>query len=322
LILITGGAGYIGSHLVRELGAEGVVVLDDLSRGHEWALQGAALVRGCVTDGAALRAAFEKYPIRSVVHFAGRIEAGLSVTEPLAFWRANVGGTLTLLEEMTRAGVGTIVFSSSAAVYGEPERVPIDEEHPLRPESPYGETKLATERVIRDWARAHGGRFAALRYFNAAGAHLSAEIGEAHEPETHLIPLVLDVAAGRRESISVFGDDYATRDGTCIRDYVHVSDLAAAHLLALQHLEAGGGSGAFNLGSGEGFTVLEVVRTAERVTGRPIAVRLAPRREGDPAVLVASAQRAREQLLWSPRWPQLEPIVESAWRWHRRRSEE
>jgi UDP-glucose 4-epimerase len=320
MILVTGGAGYIGSHLVRELGPEGAVVLDDLSAGHAWAVEPGLLRRASVCDGAALRRVFEERPIRAVFHFAGRIEAGLSVLEPLRFYQANLVGTLTLLEQMTLAGVHTLIFSSTAAVYGEPERIPIDEAHPLRPTNPYGDTKLAAERLIAAWAAAHGGRFAALRYFNAAGAHASAEIGEDHEPETHLIPRVLEVAAGREADVSVFGDDYPTPDGTCVRDYIHVSDLATAHVLALEHLERGGASGAFNLGNGLGFTVLEVIRTVAEVTGRPVSYRVAPRRPGDAAVLVASSERARAVLGWKPRWPDLGSIVESAWRWHRRKS--
>jgi UDP-glucose-4-epimerase GalE len=319
MILVTGGAGYIGSHLVRELGPERAVVVDDLSAGHSWALDPGVLRQASILDGVALRRIFEENPIRAVVHFAGRIEAGLSVIEPLTFYRVNLLGTLTLLEEMTRAGVRTLIFSSTAAVYGEPERTPIDEEHPLRPTNPYGDTKLAAERLIAAWADAHGGCYAALRYFNAAGAHSSGTIGEDHRPETHLIPKVLDVAAGRAANVLVFGDDYETRDGTCIRDYVHVMDLAAAHVLALEHLERGGASGAFNLGSGHGFTVLEVIRTVEAVTGRPVPFEVAPRRPGDAAVLVASSDKAKEVLGWRPRWPDIESIVESAWRWHKSR---
>lgn len=318
MILVTGGAGYIGSHLIRELEGEQVLVVDDLSAGHTWAIQPQFLRKCSVTDRKSLRRVFEEGPIRAVFHFAGRIEAGLSVVAPLEFYQANVVGTINLLEEMTRAGVTTLIFSSTAAVYGEPQRVPIDEDHPLLPTNPYGDTKLASERLIAAWAAAHSGRFAALRYFNAAGAHASGEIGESHDPETHLIPKILDAAAGTAPEVQVFGDDYETSDGTAVRDYVHVSDLATAHLQALEYLERGGPSGAFNLGSGQGFTVLEVIRAVERVTGRKVPYRVGPRRAGDAAVLVASSDRARKVLGWQPRFPTLESIVETAWRWHSR----
>jgi UDP-glucose 4-epimerase len=319
MLLVTGGAGYIGSHLLQELPPGEALVLDDLSAGHLWALPDGALYQASILDPLAVRRVFEERSIHAVIHFAGRIEAGLSVVDPLAFYQANVAGTLTLLDEMTRAGVLTLIFSSSAAVYGEPEATPIDEEHPLRPTNPYGDTKLAAERLIAAWASAHEGRAVSLRYFNAAGAHPSGTIGEDHIPETHLIPKVLDVAAGREESVLVFGDDYETRDGTCVRDYVHVSDLAVAHLLALEHLERGGASGAFNLGSGQGFTVLEVIRAVERVTGRSVPYKVAPRRAGDAAALVASSEKARNLLHWRPQRTDLESIVETAWRWHSRR---
>ena len=251
------------------------------------------------------------------MHFAAYAYVGESVSRPLDYYRNNVAQTLALLECMVEAGVKKLVFSSTCATYGVPEAVPITEEHPQRPINPYGASKLMVERILRDFETAYGLRSVALRYFNAAGADPSGAIGEMHDPETHLIPLILQVAAGERRAIEVFGTDYDTPDGTCIRDYIHVTDLAQAHVLALRHLENGGPSEAFNLGNGFGFSVMEVIRAAERVTGRRIAYDTAPRRAGDPAALVGSAAKARKLLGWTPQYVELETIIETAWRWHR-----
>jgi UDP-glucose 4-epimerase len=317
-VLVTGGAGYIGSHAVAALLEKGeeIVVVDNLYQGHREAVLGGKLYEGDLRDEAFLSRVFAENDIDGVIHFAANSLVGESMQDPGKYYHNNVYGTLCLLERMKQAGVQRIVFSSTAATYGEPERVPIDEFDRTLPTNAYGETKLAMERMIRWFGAAHGIRYVSLRYFNAAGAHDSGRIGEDHRPETHLIPLVLQVPLGRREFISVFGDDYPTEDGTCIRDYIHVSDLADAHLLALERLRGGGDSAVYNLGSGRGYSVRQVVDIARRVTGHPIPVRIEPRRAGDPAVLVASSERARRELGWSPCRDNLEAIVSSAWRWH------
>jgi UDP-arabinose 4-epimerase len=318
-ILVTGGAGYIGSHCCKALAARGhrPIVFDSLVKGHRENVRWGDLVPGDVTDAAALDACLDRYDVEAVIHFAALIEVGESVADPLAYYANNVGGTLQVLRAVRRKGIRHFVFSSSAAVYGTPERVPIDEDHPLRPLSPYGWTKRMMETMLEDFGRAYGLRWAALRYFNAAGADASGEIGEAHRPESHLIPRVLDAAIEGRP-VAVFGADYPTPDGTCIRDYVHVSDLAAAHLAALEHLSGGGPSLTVNLGQGRGYTVLEVIRAAEAVTGRPVALRVSERRPGDPPVLVASHRKAQEQLGWVPRESALDHILRTAWQWHRK----
>lgn len=320
-ILVLGGAGYIGSHTVYDLIAAGreVVVADDLRTGFRAAVHPAARFYELdIHDRAALDALFERESIEGVIHFAASSQVAESMTDPLKYYNNNLSGTITLLEAMAAHGVNVIVFSSTAAVYGEPQDIPIREDAPTVPTNCYGETKLAMEKLMAWTGRATGLRYAALRYFNACGAHPSGLIGEAHDPETHLIPLVLQTAAGQRAHVSVFGDDSPTRDGTCVRDYIHVTDLAQAHILALDYLLAGGKSDVFNLGSGTGFTVREVIETARQVTGRPIPTALLPRRSGDPAQLVASAEKAKTVLGWTPRCTALEPILASAWNWHSR----
>jgi len=319
-VLVVGGAGYIGSHMLAALldAGYGVVTLDDLSRGHRELVPGGAFVQGNCGDAATLDRLFAEHRIDAAMHFAAWALVGESVARPLDYYRNNVAATAVLLDRMLAHGVKTFIFSSTCAVYGEPDRVPIDENHPTRPTNPYGTTKLTAEHMLGDAARAHGLAFSALRYFNAAGAHPERPLGERHDPETHLIPLVLQVAAGKRERISILGTDYPTRDGTCVRDYVHVCDLAQAHLLALERLLAGKPGGIYNLGSSHGHTVREVIELARRITGRPIPSTDAPRRPGDPAVLVASPEKARRELGWQPRFEALETIVATAWAWHRR----
>jgi UDP-glucose-4-epimerase GalE len=314
-VLVTGGAGYIGSHMVRELLRAGhaVVVLDDLSAGHEDAVpKGTPFVRADVRAREIVLPLLRSEQFGAIFHFASRIQVGESVRDPRLYWRDNLVAGIALLESALDAGIPRFVLSSTAAVYGDPTRVPLGEDHPTAPVSPYGETKLALERVLASYAQAYGLRWAALRYFNAAGADVAAGLAERHDPETHLVPLVLDAALGKHE-LTVFGDDYETPDGTCVRDYVHVMDLAKAHLAALAHLDRGGESGAFNLGTGRGHSVREVIAAAERVTGRPIRWKVGPRRAGDPPVLVASPVRAKEVLGWSPDRPKLDDIVKDAW---------
>jgi UDP-glucose 4-epimerase len=320
-ILVTGGAGYVGSHMVRTLLRAGrrVVVVDDLSSGPaEVVPEAVRLVRADVADRATMTRLLREERIDAVMHFAARIEVGESMRDPRRHWTGNVVASIALLDATLDAGVARFVFSSSAAVYGAPLREPIDEDHPLDPVSVYGQTKLAVERVLASYGRAYGLSWAALRYFNAAGAAPEGDLGERHEPETHLIPVVLETALGRREHVHVHGDDYPTPDGTCVRDYIHVLDLCEAHLAALDWLARGGDSGAFNLGTGKGASVREVVACAERVTGRPVRVMVGPRRPGDPAMLVASCERAARVLGWRPARVTLEEILRDAWRWHAR----
>ncbi|HKY88395.1 MAG TPA: UDP-glucose 4-epimerase GalE [Candidatus Limnocylindrales bacterium] len=317
-VLVTGGAGYVGSVSVEALLAAGheVVVLDDLSTGHRGALPSAvAAVEGSVTGAVLLREILERQRSEAVLHCAARSLVGESLADPAGYYRDNVGGGLTLLEAMRATGVRRLVFSSSAAVYGEPASAPVTEDAPLQPISPYGETKRAFEAMLEWYGRAYGLRSISLRYFNAAGA--SASNGEDHDPETHLIPNVVAAALGMRELV-LFGDDYPTPDGTPIRDYIHVADLADAHLLALEATASGTGAEAYNLGSGRGFSVREVLTVAEAIAGRPIAHRIGPRRPGDPPVLVASAERAASVLGWRARRGSLEEIVGSAWAWAQR----
>ncbi len=319
-VLVTGGAGYIGSHTVRLLQRLGVdvVVYDDLSTGHRAAVQG-PLVVGDLGDREALRAAFDEQRPVAVIHFAAKCYVGESVQDPATYYHQNVFHTWNLLEEMRAAGCAHIVFSSSCATYGDPVEVPMTEQHPQNPINPYGRTKLHMEHMMQDYARAYGMSFAALRYFNAAGAAADGSLGEDHDPETHLIPLVLAVAAGTREEILIFGDDYDTPDGTCIRDYVHVEDLADAHLSALARLQAGDRELVCNLGTGTGFSVREVVETVRRGTGRAGAERVVERREGDPPRLVSGGTRARDLLGWRPQRADIEVVVEDAWRFLQRR---
>ncbi|OXS56150.1 UDP-glucose 4-epimerase GalE [Cohnella sp. CIP 111063] len=318
-VLVTGGAGYIGSHAVAALLEKGeqVVVVDNLYQGHRDAVLGGKFYEGDLRDSEFLAKVFQENDIDGVIHFAANSLVGESMKDPGKYYHNNVYGTLCLLEQMQKAGVSRIVFSSTAATYGEPERVPIDEYDRTVPTNAYGETKLSMEKMIRWFDVAHGIKFVSLRYFNAAGAHESGKIGEDHNPESHLVPLVLQVALGQREFISVFGDDYATEDGTCIRDYIHVSDLADAHILALERLRQGGESAIYNLGSGNGYSVKQVIDVSREVTGHPIPAKIEARRAGDPAVLIASSNRARQELGWSPKRDKLEAIVKSAWEWHR-----
>ena len=318
MILVTGGAGFIGSHLLLSQSEEPMIVVDDLSQGHLSSVLGANLIQATLLDPVGLRSVFETYPISAVFHLAARTEAGESVKDPFAFWQTNVVGTINLLQEMSRANVSYVIFSSTAAVYGNPDQLPISEEHPLRPASPYGDTKLAAERLIYSWAHAYRGKFVILRYFNAAGADPEGRIGERHRPETHLIPKCLDVALGREQALIINGDDYGTRDGTCIRDFVHVLDLAEAHSMALEYIRNGGSSTVLNLGSERGYSVLEVVREVERVTGRAVPYHFAPRREGDVESLFASSDRAKSLLGWNAKWKELNDIIKTAWNWHLR----
>ena len=320
-ICVTGGAGYIGSHIVRVLQRAGheVLVIDDLSSGHADTLPpGVAFVHADVRARAEVTRALREHRVRAIFHFASRIQVGESVVNPRLYFRDNLAAGIELLESALDAGVPRVVLSSTAAVYGDPIRVPIDEEHPTLPVNPYGETKLVLEKVLASYGRAYGMGWAALRYFNASGADVGAGIGERHEPETHLVPIVLEAALGKRPHVGIFGDDYATPDGTCVRDYIHVCDLAEAHLAALAYLEAGGASGAFNLGTGVGHSVKEVIEVARRVTGKPIPVVVGKRRDGDPPVLVASPERAARVLGWTAKRPSLEAIVRDAWAWHAR----
>lgn len=321
-IMVTGGCGYIGSHMVKLLLAAGyqVVVLDDLSGGFQDSLPGGRLVVGDYGDRALLDQLLVADRFDGVLHFASLIQAGESVRQPGRYYANNVTKSLVLLEALRDHGVGPVVFSSSAAVYGEPQKVPIDERHPLAPLTPYGAGKLMVERMLEDFERAHGLPWLALRYFNAAGADPDGLLGECHVPETHLIPLALRAGLGQGPPLRLFGRDYDTPDGTCIRDYVHVVDLAAAHLSALEYLRRGGRSGAFNLGSGSGFSVRRVLAMVERLTGAPVPVEEAPRRPGDPACLVADAGRARAVLGWTPRYPDLQTMVEHALAWEQGRS--
>lgn len=319
-VLVVGGAGYIGSHMVWLLGQRGVnaVTLDDLSSGHADAVTSGRLERGDMADRALLDRIFSSQRVDAVMHFASFIQVGESVEQPARYYRNNVLRTLDLLDAMRAHGVKHFIFSSTAAVFGEPAYTPIDERHPQQPINPYGRTKWMVEQVLADYDRAYGLRSVCLRYFNAAGAHPDGLLGERHDPETHLIPLVLQAASGRRAGIKVFGQDYDTPDGTCIRDYIHVMDLAEAHWLALQRLLQGGASGVFNLGNGGGYSVQQVIDVARAHTGREIALEYAPRRPGDPARLVADATLARQELGWVPQYPDLATLVAHAWRWEQR----
>jgi UDP-arabinose 4-epimerase len=319
-ILVTGGAGYVGSHCAKALAVAGhqVIVFDNLIHGHREFVRWGRLVEGDIRDAAALDAFFSAHRIDAVMHFAALAYVGESVTVPGRYYDVNVNGTRVLLDAMMRTKVRLIVFSSSCAIYGQPDSIPIVESTRLEPINPYGFTKLVCEHMMDDFGRAHGLKSARLRYFNAAGAESSGEIGEDHRPETHLIPLVLDAALGVRPAVQILGSDYDTPDGTAIRDYVHVCDLARAHVLALEHLLDGGDSIAVNLASGYGASVREVLNTARAVTGRNIVARDATRRSGDPAVLLADTTRARELLGWSAQRSDLVTIISDAWSWHRR----
>lgn len=319
-ILVTGGAGYIGSHTVYKLIEEGrdVVIIDNLETGHIEAVHPKArFYKGDIRDKEFLNDVFSKEKIEAVIHFAANSLVGESMKNPLKYYDNNLYGTKVLLNSMIENNIKNIVFSSTAAVYGEPEKFPIEETDKTEPTNTYGETKLAMEKMFKWTEVAHGLKYVSLRYFNACGAHSSGEIGEAHNPETHLIPLILQVPNGKRESISIYGDNYNTKDGTCIRDYIHVTDLAKAHILAVDYLLAGNESNIFNLGNGKGFSVKEVIDVARKVTENEIPSIVAPKREGDPAVLIASSNKAKEILGWKPEHDSLEEIISSAWKWHK-----
>ncbi len=316
-ILIVGGAGYIGSHMLAELLAQNykVIVLDNLSTGHRDAVLGGEFIEGNCGDATVLKQIFTTYKIDAVMHFAASIAVGESVTNPAKYYQNNVANTLQLLKAMCEHAVKYFIFSSTAAIFGEPDYVPIDIQHPKQPLNPYGRSKLMVEQILADFDTAYGLKSVCLRYFNAAGADPQGRLGERHDPETHLIPLILQAASGRRDSITIFGDDYDTPDGTCIRDYIHITDLASAHLLALEHLFKTNESCAFNLGNGNGFSVKEVIETVRRVTGKQFAVKSAARRDGDPARLIADSQLAKQTLGWQPQYADLATIIEHAWRW-------
>jgi UDP-arabinose 4-epimerase len=319
-ILIVGGAGYIGSQTAKRVAQAGLepVVFDNLVYGHEWAVKWGPLVLGDLADGAAIKRVLEQYKVTAVVHFAAYAYVGESVTNPRKYFRNNVVGTLNLLDAMVDAGVRDIVFSSTCATYGVPRNVPIAEDHPQHPVNPYGETKLAVEKMLHWYGQAYGLRYAALRYFNAAGADPDGEVGEDHDPETHLIPLALEAALGGK-GLDIYGTDYATPDGTAVRDYIHVQDLADAHVAALDKLRDGATSLSVNLGTGRGHSVREVIAAVEKVSGKRVAARETDRRAGDPPELVADARLAAEVLGWKARLPNIETIVEHAWRWRQKR---
>ena len=319
-ILVVGGAGYIGSHMVKMLREQGfdVCVLDNLSSGRLKALGDVRFFQGDLNDAAQIHSLVGQIRPSAVMHFAALIEVAESVRDPQRFYANNLGGTLNLLAAMRAHDVRQFIFSSTAAIFGDPQYVPIDERHPCAPINPYGRSKWMVEQILGDYASSYGLRSVCLRYFNAAGADPNAELGECHDPESHLIPLVLQVAFGQRTAISVYGTDYPTPDGSCVRDYVHVQDLCGAHLLALRYLAQGGSSAQFNLGNGRGFSVLEVIQRCREITGVAIEARLEPRRAGDSAVLVADSTRAREQLGWRPQFAALEQIIAHAWAWQQR----
>ena len=319
-LLVCGGAGYIGSHTVRQLlkAGEEVIIADNLSKGHRAAIDSSVKFYECdIRDKVALKKIFAENKIEAVFHFAAYIEAGESVKLPLKYFNNNVYGMQILLEAMTECSVDKIIFSSSAAVYGEPERIPIGEGDATFPVNPYGDSKLIMEMMMRRVSTAQGVRYVSLRYFNASGASEDGSIGEDHHPETHLIPLILQVPLGKRDHITIFGDDYPTPDGTCIRDYIHVLDLASAHICALNYLRGGGASDFFNLGSGKGFSVKEIIDATKKVTAQKIKTELGARRAGDPARLIASSDKARKILGWTPQFDDVEKIIATAWNWHK-----
>ena len=317
-ILVCGGAGYIGSHMVAELLENGheVVILDNFQKGHRDAILGGKVYKGDLRDRSVLDKVFSENKIDAVIDFAADSLVGESVAEPLKYFHNNIGSTINLLKAMRDHEVKYIVFSSTAATYGEPENIPIVEGDRNLPTNPYGESKLAVEKILKWCDNAYGIKYTALRYFNAAGAHVDGKIGEDHNPESHLIPIILQTALGKRDKIFIFGDDYNTEDGSCVRDYIHVTDLASAHLLALKRLMNGGESRIYNLGNGKGFSVKEVIEVARKVTGKEIKAEIAERRAGDPATLIASSKKAMEELQWKPKYNSLETIIDTAWKWH------
>ena len=320
IVLVTGGAGYIGSQTAKALHAAGhtPVVVDNLSYGHEWAVKWGPFEHGDLGDAAWVGDVIDRHRVEAVVHFAASTFVGESMTHPRLYFRNNTVATLNLLDTMLDRGITKIVFSSTCATYGVPERVPIDESHPQAPVNPYGQSKLFVERILHWYSHSYGLGYVALRYFNASGADPDGELGEVHEPETHLIPLVIEAALGRRKAVGIFGTDYPTPDGTAIRDYIHVADLADAHVRALDYLAKGGVSTALNLGTGRGHSVREVIETVSLVAGRPVPTVEEPRRAGDPPELVAEPSRARDVLGWIPKYAELQTIVEHAWAWHTR----
>lgn len=320
MILITGGAGYIGAHANKELNLSGyeTVVLDNMSYGHEDFLKWGVYENIDLGDLESLQDVFRKYDIDAVMHFAAFTYVGESVEDPQKYYLNNLNNTLNLLQIMNEFEVKKLVFSSTCATYGNPQEIPITEKHPQNPISPYGRAKLMVEQILADYSSAYGLQYVSLRYFNAAGADPEGEIGERHDPETHLIPLILDAAAGKREDIKIFGTDYPTDDGTCIRDYIHVTDLADAHIKALKYLETGNHSDVFNLGNGNGFSVREVIEEARKVTGKEIKATETERRPGDPPILVGSSKKAREILKWQPKYDDLSEIISTAWEWNKK----
>ena len=319
-IVVVGGAGYIGSHMTKRLIEDGhrVIVVDNLSTGHEAAVLSKTFYQIDIASRFGLNQLFKSHEVDAVFHFASYIQVGESVTNPAKYYQNNVASTLNLLDAMVEWGIKHFVFSSTAAIFGNPVYTPIDERHPTVPINPYGQSKLMVEEILKDFDEAYGLKSVCLRYFNAAGADPSGSIGERHEPETHLIPLVLQAASGRREAITVFGQDYDTPDGTCLRDYIHVNDLVDAHVKAIEYLKIKDESAAFNLGNGQGFSVKEIIEAARQVTGRPISVMYADRRAGDPPVLVADSSLAKSVLHWRPQYHDIHSIIEDAWKWEQR----
>jgi len=318
-ILVVGGAGYIGSYMCKYLAKKGYnpIVLDNLVYGHRQAVGWGPFIKASMADSKLLKSIFTEYRVEAVMHFAAFCYVGESVLEPGKYYRNNVANTLNLLEVMIENNVKSFIFSSSCATYGEPIEIPITERHPQNPITPYGRSKLMVEQILKDFSNAYGLKYVSLRYFNAAGADPDGEVGEDHRPETHLISLVLQTALGQRERINIFGDNYPTKDGTCIRDYVHIADLAQAHLLALERLMNGMQEGEYNLGNGDGFSVKEVIEVALNVTGRAIASKVTKRRPGDPAVLIGSSKKIIKELGWKPQFADLSTIIETAWKWHK-----
>jgi len=322
-VLVVGGAGYIGSHMVKMLSLAGhdVVTLDNLSNGYKDAVKYGEFIEGDIADAGLLNNLFSKTAFDGVMHFASYIQVGESVEKPSMYYKNNVTNTQVLLDAMLEHGIKSFIFSSTAATFGEPEYIPIDEAHPQKPINPYGHSKLMVEQILADFDHAYGLKSVSLRYFNAAGADAEGELGERHIPETHLVPLVLQAASGRRDNIAIFGTDYDTPDGTCVRDYIHINDLCSAHLLGLEHLVAGGDSKAYNMGNGQGYSIKEVIDVAKKVTGNDFEVKLAERRDGDPAKLVADSTLLQKELGWSPQYTDLETIIRHAWEWEQKYQE-
>lgn len=320
MILIVGGAGYIGSHINKELSKKGkkTLILDNLIYGHKEAVKWGEFIEADLNDKDKIRNIFQTYKISAVMHFAAFAYVGESVTNPQKYYQNNVINTINLLDVMIEFNVNNFIFSSTCATYGNPIEIPITESHPQNPINPYGQSKLMVEKILNDYSHAYDFNYVALRYFNAAGADIDCEIGEDHNPETHLIPLILDAALGKREDIKIFGSDYDTKDGTAVRDYIHVTDLADAHILALEYLLKGNKSNIFNLGNGDGYSVAEVIECARKVTKQEIKATKQDRREGDPDTLIGSAQKAKDVLGWNPRYPDLESILQTAWNWHKK----